>query len=231
MAKRKFERESVRVTQEWFETKCKPRITDRDERILRFIYDNRLVTSKQVAKLFWRGCSQSHYLADRRLRILYELHCIDRFFPPAPVGEGTNPQHIALDRAGAKVLGLDNFNRLRELPNSYRHHVLAAEFRLRAKLKGFGTGNKEQKVGPIRADIYYPNYNICVEIDRGTETYETLERKAKRYNRLPDKTVVFVTSGPVKRKDRFLDMLTGDNAGTTFDDLDTLLDKMSDKFL
>lgn len=182
--------------------------------------------------MFWSHANNSQFLADRRLLKLYnEMYCIDRFHPPAETG--TNRQVITLDRAGAKILDIDNFRKVRELPNSYKHHLLIGDFRIAAKQAGFSWGKKEEKVGPKRIDIYYPKHKLAVEIDRGTETRSTLDRQAKKYNRLYGKgiTCVFITKGTEDRKDYFLDQLTIPNAGATFDDLDEMLNKMVNKFL
>lgn len=229
----KRQRESVKVTDTWFRDFCKPRLTPRDIKIIRFVNRNRLVTSKQVEKVFWRGRSQSKYLCNRRLRVLYDLHCVDRFFPRVGIGEGSAPQHLCLDYAGAKALKLDSFNKMQKLPISYKHYILVAEFRLNARLKGFGWGRREEKIGSTVADIYYPNYKICIEVDRGTETLSTLDRKAQKYNQIVTEIdkVVFITNGTDKRKKRFKQGLKypgGSVITAKFDDLKGTIDLLWD---
>lgn len=181
--------------------------------------------------MYFKGRKQAQKLTCRRLRVLYDLHCIDRFFPV--VEKGSPPQHLVLDYGGVKVLDIENFKKTRRLPIDFKHKILQTEFRIRAKEKGFSWGKREEKIGPIRADLYYPNFNMAVEIDRGTETKKTLKKKIKKYNRLinRDITVIFVTSGNEKRGDFFSDKLIVKNASSHFRDLEDLLNKMKNKFL
>ena len=181
-----------------------------------------MVTSHQIRKLFYRGQAQA--VCNRRLRILYDLHCVDRFFPP--VKKGSAKQHLVLDRAGAMVLGLSSFYKLGSLPVHYRHHVLVAEFSIHARMKGLGWGKLEHKLAGYKVDIYYPPYKLAVEIDTGSEVHGTLERKAERYNRMTKpRYALFVTDGNPDRIDTFTAGINNHIkcAGCNFKDLDELL--------
>jgi len=183
--------------------------------------------------LYFNHCSYPIKTCNPRLRILFELHCIDRLFPPVAVGEGSSKQHLIIDYAGAKVLNLDNFKKIQELTNNYQHSVLVAEYRLQAYKAGFSWGIKEYKLGECIADIYYSNYHIAVEVDRGTESHNTLEGKAKKYNELINPpTVIFFTSGASERVDTFLDSLRYNikKAGCTFDNLNQVLAALKKKY-
>ena len=167
--------------------------------------------------MFWRGTSFPQKLANKRLRTLFDLHCIDRHFPP--VKEGSSKQHIVLDYAGARALKLENFYKINELPLTYYHTVLVAEFRLQARLLGLPWGDTEKDLGPVKADIYYPDKRMAVEVDTGTETRETLTNKAQRYNRLQGISLIFVTDGAPDRVDYILDRVYIPKAGGHFDNL------------
>src|SRR5690625_140349 len=138
----RLERPTIRDTEEWFQTYCEPRLTDRDRELLRFVYDHRIVVPEQLARVFWSHCKDPVRMCVDRLRVLYDLHCIDRFYPP--VSSGTSPQHITLDRAGARVLALpDDWKRTTRLPATYRHTVLITQFCILAQEGGLKWGERE----------------------------------------------------------------------------------------
>lgn len=187
-----------------------------------------MVISSQISRIFWRGRKQAKDLCNRRLRILYDLYCIDRFFPR--VCRGSSQQHIVLDRAGAKILNIDNFNKIRELPITYKHMRLMTEFRVEAYLKNLGMGKREVKLSDIRADIYFPEYRIAVEIDTGSESYKMLKKKAEKYSRTNLFAIIFVTDGGIKRIKYFLDEIKLQRvkkAGCKFEELGDMLRKIN----
>lgn len=158
--------------------------------------------------MFWKGRSKAQDLCNRRLRLLYDLHCINRYFPPTT--EGSTLQHVTLDRAGAKVLGLEQWNRIEALPITYRHTIQVGEFRILAREYGLGWGRHEYLLGSVRADIYYPDHRIAVEIDTGTETHTVLKRKAMSYRMIRGlRYLLIVTTGPRERLQTFLDHADG----------------------
>lgn len=163
--------------------------------------------------------------------MLYDLHCIDRFFPPTV--EGSALQHVTLDRAGARTLGLENWKKLDALPLTFRHTVLAGEFRIQARRHGFPWGTSEHSLGPVVADVYYPRERMAVEIDTGTESHTTLKEKATRYKRIRGLGVLLiVTTGPRERLKTFLDGVDGvaeRKAGARFERLPELLAALAKK--
>lgn len=130
------------------------------------------MTSEQIAYKFFNG---NRMPANRRLRILYDLYCVNRFFPPVP--SGMAPQHVVLDRAGLKIIGSDS-KPIASLPRHYNHTILVNDWLIRWH------GETNYKLGKIIPDIYYPEYKLAVEIDTGTESRNTLKNKLLAYNQL-----------------------------------------------
>lgn len=148
--------------------------------------------------------------------------------------KGSASQHVVLDRAGAKILDLGKFYKIRSLPANYTHTLLTTDYIIAARRKGFINPVREYKNGPIRSDIFYPRESIAVEIDTGTESYTTLKDKADRYNRLFNiKAVLFITAGNRKRIKIFTDEIAPhlSTGGTSFDRLENFLEKISTKVL
>lgn len=158
-----------------------------------------------------------------RLRILYDLHCVNRFYPP--VAAGTAPQHIVLDRAGAKALGVhEGWKRMTRLPLTFRHTVLIADFRVTAWEAGMEWGEREVCLGPIVPDVWFPNRRLAVEVDTGTETQKQLLKKAAGYNRTKVRYLLFATTGPAARAKLFLSAVANvqQRIGVTWDRLNAL---------
>lgn len=216
----KYQRTEIRVTDEWFRSFCAPRLTERDRQIFRFLSLARITTSEQVARLFWDGSKKAQGLCNRRLRQLYDLQCIDRFFPV--VETGSSLQHIVLDRAGAKALGLSHFRRITTLPVSYRHTVYVSSFLASAYSNGWGWGKTEYRLGRLIADIYYPALKVAVEIDTGTQSRQVLLDKARKYNQTPDLSVIVFVSAVKERAGWFLGNLSlhTNNVGATFENFE-----------
>jgi Replication-relaxation len=80
------------------------RLIDRDRRILRLVAHHRVLTTDQLARVFF----SSPTTARHRLAELYRLRLLDRFRPIRPRwhgdGLGSEPFHWVLDEAGAMVL-------------------------------------------------------------------------------------------------------------------------------
>lgn len=163
-------------------------------------------------------------LANRALRKLYDLHLIERFFPP--VEQGSSLQHVTLSKLGAKVLGV-RFQGYTHLPANYRHTILANEFRIAAREYGWSWGVTEHNLGPVRADIYYPERNTAVEIDMGTEGLAALKAKTKRYNRANIQEIIMITGGKKERLQVFLEPLhVPKKAGTQVENIHSLLKRL-----
>jgi hypothetical protein len=80
------------------------RLTRRDRYILRMVWENRVLTSPQVAELAF----DSDDTARKRLLRLHDFGVLDRFQPNLPVGAGTAPFHYVIGEAGAAVLACED---------------------------------------------------------------------------------------------------------------------------
>lgn len=202
-----------------------PRLTFRDLEILRCLYDHRIVTSEQLARRFWPGCSQAAWLCNRRLRVLSDLHCVDRYYPVV-YGGGSAPAHVVLDYAGAVVLGLTGWRKLPALPVTFPHTVLVSEVALRGLCYGLVDYRLEFSLGSVRPDIYYPGRRLAVEVDTGSQSLAVLAGKAERYRAIQGLRVVMVTLGSRERLRSFLGALGG-GVGARFADLEKLLQNIA----
>lgn len=163
------------------------------------------MTIDHIASEFFRG-PYKRLLAARRLRVLYDLHCINRFFPE--VATGSSPQHVVLDSAGAKILDLESYTFIRKLPVYYRHTIAITELRL--KFKSLGFSQREKREGPLQIDLFYPAQKLAVEVDMGTESKKALNRKLLQYTRLTTiNWLLFVTFGSRQRLEKIVDFLRG----------------------
>ena len=95
-----------RVTTERL-TELANHLTDRDREIALALYEHRILTSSQLALLFFSGRRR----AMDRLLFLYRQRVLDRFYPPRPFALGKPQAHWLLDEAGAHIvaacLGMD----------------------------------------------------------------------------------------------------------------------------
>lgn len=210
----------MRPTDAWIERYVIPRLTFRDKEIIEFVHNYRIVTSDQLARTFWFNCSNAQRLCNRRLQILIELRCLNGHYPLTPSGKAH--QHLVLDSAGAKVLGLEKWRKIGKLPLTYQHQILTTEFAIKGKQHGLEGGIVEYLLGPVRADLFYPGRGLAIEIDTGTSSHHQLIVKAQRYRRVKVNHVVMVTTGPTDRLKTFLGTL-GYGTGARYDQLDKLL--------
>jgi Replication-relaxation len=72
-------------------------LTERDREIAEALYEQQVLTTDQLALLFF----SSRRRAQDRLLLLYRQRVVDRFYPPAPFGLGKSQAHWLLDEAGA----------------------------------------------------------------------------------------------------------------------------------
>jgi hypothetical protein len=183
------------------------RLTERDRRIAGDCFEHRVLTTEQLRRLHFGG----DRTARTRLRLLYELRILDRFRPPWPYGAGSSPYHWVLDQAGAYVvaeqLGLEakdlrwRRNAAIALARSAKleHQIAVNEFfaRLAEEARGAGGSLREwwgerrslEALGGLAAPDGYGRLELpgerrvalLLELDRGTEDYQRLREKAKRY--------------------------------------------------
>lgn len=170
-----------------------------------------------MARKFFPG----QKICNRRLRKLFDLHCIDRFFPPVETGSAL--QHVVLDYAGAKAINID-IRKINELPSTFFHTILVTEFVVEFP----GDLEVEKDFGVVRPDLYYPG--MAIEIDTGTEGYRVLKEKARRYNRYNFDWIIFVTAGNPDRIKTFFKNIRSarHKAGATFKDLKKLIKKIQE---
>jgi hypothetical protein len=132
----KFEREDIRVTDEYIDSVMKW-ITPRDIRILMALLKQPFLTISQIEMMFFNDLKPSSWrnMATQRLRRLYNAHCIDRFFPPTPSLAGSSEQVCMLDYAGAKVIakskGYTKFRwrKRNYIPQNYKHYLKIIDFK------------------------------------------------------------------------------------------------------
>jgi hypothetical protein len=203
MAKRsKHHRPKIKITNEWIRDFCLHRITERDLKLLQFVADYRLTTSDQLARVFFQA-NNAQYLCNKRLRILFDLHCINRFFPPTD--KGSSRQHTALDIAGKKILGIDRYTLIKKLPITYKHTIHVTEAAIR--LTKLGPHTLETNLGGAIADLYYPNHKLAIEVDTGAESRRSLTTKIDRYRLITDiKWLLFISTGPIERIKYFVNL-------------------------
>jgi hypothetical protein len=185
------------------------RLTERDRRVARDCFEHRVLTTEQLRRLHFGGART----ARNRLRLLYELRILDRFRPPWPYEAGSSPYHWVLDQAGSYVvaeqLGLEP-KELRwrrdaaiALARSAKlsHQVAVNEFftRLAEEARRTGGSLREwwgerrslEALGGLAAPDGYGRLELpgerklalLLELDRGTEDYQRLREKARRYTK------------------------------------------------
>lgn len=182
------QREEVGViTNEWVEANC-TRVTERDREILKLLGQFSIMSSRHLYQLVppagkeqaFRDISNGQQRCNDRLRVLYDLHCVNKHSPLLPPGSGTSVQYIWLDRAGARILGIENFRRRKTLPQDYLHSArlldtycvfktMEREGVLEIKYEGV---EAPQKTWPLIPDLLYvlrmnkKGYMFLIEVDR-----------------------------------------------------------------
>lgn len=156
-----YEREEVsRITDDWVRLNCR-NITKREREMLKIINERKLIRRDHleiIHESFRNAGSNRTNILNRSVRKLFEKLCIDKVHEEAEFGTGNLPAVLALDKAGAIVLGVDKkFRRrikhntkfvkgekyiFRELPNNYPHihgvNNLEARTILLSEELGFG---------------------------------------------------------------------------------------------
>jgi len=123
--------EVKQITKQWVKENCK-NITERDMGLLRILAGNkrRLLRRDQIELLYPEFASTDRL--NKRIKTLFQMHVIDKVYPPVGIGEGTSKQHICLDRAGIILLELDKYNKPigadRSLPLGWEHKVMLNDY-------------------------------------------------------------------------------------------------------
>ena len=184
-------------------------LTERDREVALCLYNQQVLTTDQVALLFFSSTRR----AQDRLLFLYRQRVLDRFYPASMRGAGKRQAHWLLDEAGAHLaaasLDLDRKQLAWHRRDDWRSHPqlahrlevnrfvtdliattlldqtlgLAAWFGPREAAARMG----EKMRGTLRPDaeliVLAPAgpVDLLLEWDRGTETLERLEEKLHRY--------------------------------------------------
>lgn len=181
-------REEVSViTNEWVEMNC-ARVTERDMEILKLLEQFSIMSSRHIYQLTpptkrnqaFYHINHGQQRCNDRLRILFDLHCINKQSPLLPAGSGTSIQYVWLDRAGAKLLGIENFRRRKTLPQDYLHtarvldvYCMVKEMEREGLLEvKHEEVEAKQKSWPLIPDLLYilriqqKGYIHLIEVDR-----------------------------------------------------------------
>lgn len=193
------------------------RLTDRDREILSLVWEHRVLTTAQLAAMFFPSLSR----AQQRLRVLHRAFALLRFQPWVPVGRDS--WHWVLGPAGAHVLAAQRGTSVKEL--GYRqdtalnialsqrlgHQIGANDFfvRLHAYARRRADGTRleawwsEQRCASLCGDVRPDAFGCWTETrpgrtpallefflehDTGTETLTRLAKKIHAYARLAQTT-------------------------------------------
>lgn len=191
--RKKYEENFEKVSKEQvFEAKLKCRkILDMDT--LTLISKFRIITSDAIAKVLYKDFVYPEKTANNHLRIMFKLGIVDRFWPEPDATAGSTPTHFILGPVGARILELDGFKRMKEIPQKWRHYVMVSdyyayfvnkfkvldwsnEYRLHYK-------NKKMDDQQIKADalIKTPDIIYLLELDTGSEAIQVLKDKIDAY--------------------------------------------------
>ena len=179
-------------------------LTDRDRRLLRAVARHRVMTSDQLAEVFF----DSRRRAQDRLLRLHGLQVLDRFEPIRPVW-GRVPLHYVIGRLGAAVLAAEDgtdpdravrrwkADRALALGGSQRLRHLLGINDFYAALVGQGRRNDgaglldwmtEDECTAWAVDLVRPDaYGVWSEHGRTTEFFLEYDRGTESLHRLADK--------------------------------------------
>ncbi len=184
------------------------RLTERDRRICRLLYDHRVLTTAQVADIGFDSLRK----AQARLALLHALEVVDRFRFRS--WSGTSPYHVVLGVAGAAVIAAERGVTVADLAwrrqtatalstNRQLAHLVGCNGVLTALLRTARTRPgcaldewwSARRCAAAWGEIVRPDaYAVWVEdgvrlpflleYDTGTETLGRLAAKLERYARL-----------------------------------------------
>ncbi|MDH2426469.1 replication-relaxation family protein [Sphaerisporangium sp. TRM90804] len=197
-------------------TSLAARLTPRDRDMLRAVWEQRVLTSHQLAKMFF----DSDTAARKRLLVLHHAGVLERFRPLQPVGQGTAPFHYVLGAPGAAVLaseaGVDfaDFGYRRDRTLSIAHNQRLAHTvgvnGFHADLCGFARRRSAARVlawwperrctlmwgDTVRPDAYgrwtedESVLDFFLEYDTGSEPLDRVVAKLADYVALAEKTTI-----------------------------------------
>lgn len=198
---RRYERTEVKqITKQWVMENCK-NITERDKGLLRLLSDNKrkLLRRDQIEQLYPEFASTDRL--NKRIKTLFQMHVLDKIYPPVGIGEGSSKQHICLDRAGIILMELQKYikpisidtNGNRSLPLGWGHKVAINDYECLIRSLG-------AEIVTYEVEQFY-NYNDCkiipditclircngkgylffIEVDLGTEDIPYIKSKIDSY--------------------------------------------------
>lgn len=200
---RKYYRPEVKqITKQWVRENCK-NLTERDMGLLKVIHQHRIIRRDQLQVLYPEFPSTD--FLNKRLKMLYQKHLIDRIYPAVGLGKGSPKQHLCIDRAGAIVLEIEKFNKpiqtdadgLKSLPLGWEHRMMVNDYKcaIVESCKKVGAQLKmctiekpylfnDTKIIPdITCLIIHKGkgYTFFIEVDLGTEDTAYIKRKVDNY--------------------------------------------------
>jgi hypothetical protein len=184
-------------------------LTERDREVALCLYDQQVLTTEQLALLFF----SSKRRAQDRLLFLYRQRVLDRFYPPTRFEAGKPQAHWLLDEAGAHLVAAfldldrrhldwrrrDDWDSHPQLAhrlevNRFVTDLIAATLAHPAfgVVAWFGPRQAAARLGERMRGTVRPDaelilttrrgpVDVLVEWDRGTETLDRLEEKLRRY--------------------------------------------------
>jgi hypothetical protein len=187
-------------------------LTGRDRQIALDCFDHHVLTTSQIKRLHFTDTRTTV----ARPNVLYRLRVLDRFRPSLLRGRGHAPYHWILDEGGALIVAAHKDVERSKLGWQHSvavsvatspkltHHLEVNEFVVRLAVEAQATGGAltywygerwlhRAFAGRLIPDSYAalgfrdrPALHMLVELDRGTETLETLRLKAARYEQTID---------------------------------------------
>ncbi|MDE3131890.1 MAG: replication-relaxation family protein [Acidobacteriota bacterium] len=186
-------------------------LTERDREVALCLYDQQVLTTDQLALLFF----SSKRRAQDRLLFLYRQRVLDRFYPPSRFDAGKPQAHWLLDEAGAHLVAARLDLDRRQLDWQRRddwasHPQLAHRLEVNRFVTDLTAGALpdatlgvvawfgprqaaarlgERMRGTVRPDAElilttaHGPVDLLLEWDRGTETLERLDEKLRRYRK------------------------------------------------
>lgn len=171
------------------------RTGDKDIKILKLVNMLKICTSSQIAKVTFRNQTHQQRYCNTHLKKLFNLGCIDRFFPF--VEHGSPQAHIVLAPIGARLIQEENFRKITTLNQNWKHLVASNEVfcHISSQYKVTNCSfeislewENKSITKKLRSDLFCgfikndcPIF-IMVEIDLGTEPISELYKKVNQYN-------------------------------------------------
>lgn len=172
---------------------AKSKVDKTDLKILSMIHKLKLCTSIQLTKIIYKDEKYGNRYMNNKLRKLFTIGCIDRFFPARE--KGTYPTHVVLAPIGAKLIDVSGFKKITFINQKWRHTVstnevlanLLYKYKVKfAKMEMWVENNEDFK---IRTDMFSswiqndkPMFAFF-EIDMGTENMSDVTKKVEIYHK------------------------------------------------